>query len=155
MADLIEPKEIEIVDPQGGKTRKFIISKIPAWDAREIVFQYPLTALPKVGDYAAHSQTVLKLLSFAGVTIKEGLVQRLSTVELINNHCPNWEVELLLEKEMMNYNSSFFFSGRLQDFSRAFLAFLSPWIASTATTFFVQLSQVAKQASSNSKQDTA
>lgn len=150
--DLIEPKEIEIIDPQGNKTRKFTISKIPAWDAREIVFQYPLTALPKVGDYKSHADIALKLLSFAAVELKPGLLQRLSTVELINNHCGSWEAELLLEKEMMNYNSSFFFSGRLQTFSKMFLEFLSPWIASTATTFFVQLSRAAKQASSTSKE---
>jgi hypothetical protein len=106
--ELIEPKEVEIDDPQGGKKRKFIISKVPAWDAREIVFQYPLTALPKVGDYAAHAEIARKLLSYSAVEVKEGVQIRLSTIELINNHCGNWEIELRLEHELMNYNCSFF-----------------------------------------------
>ena len=65
MPDLIEPKEIELPD-QGGKPQKFIISKFSAFDGREICTQYPMSALPKLGDYKANEEILQKMLALCG-----------------------------------------------------------------------------------------
>ena len=49
MADLIEPKDVDIIT-QSGEKKTFVFSKIPYWACREIVAQYPLSAMPKIGD---------------------------------------------------------------------------------------------------------
>ena len=60
---MIDAKEIEI----DGKT--FIISKFDAISGREIISQYPLTAIPKVGQYTANEALMLKVMHFVAVDV--------------------------------------------------------------------------------------
>ena len=48
--ELIKPKEITVKDSDGDE-KTFIISKIPAVDAREVLSKYPTANIPKVGEY--------------------------------------------------------------------------------------------------------
>ena len=64
MGPLLEPKEIELPD-QSGKLHKFIISKFSAFDGREICTQYPMSALPKLGDYKANEEILQKIVYHA------------------------------------------------------------------------------------------
>ena len=107
---MIEPKEIEI----DGKT--FILSKFPAVAGREIIAKYPLTALPKVGDYEINQATMLKLMSFVGVPTESGQPLMLKTQSLIDNHVVSWETLAKLEMAMMEYNCSFFQDGKISGF---------------------------------------
>ena len=111
---LREPKEIEI-ECQDGTTRTFIISKIPAISGRKLVTQYPLTASPKIGDYAKNEELMVELLSYTEIKRADGPAQRLSTRALIDNHVPDWEALARLEKAMAEYNISFFPKGKPSD----------------------------------------
>ena len=62
----IKPKEIVIKDLDGDE-RKFIISRFPAVEGREIIAGYPITAIPKFGDYASNETVMLKLMTYASV----------------------------------------------------------------------------------------
>ena len=104
---LLEPKEFTLTG-QDGKEHTYIISKFPAVQGREIVSKYPLTALPKVGDYGVNEETMLKLMSYVAVETKKGVQQRLTTLDLVNNHVRSWEDLAKIEMEMMQYNCSFF-----------------------------------------------
>lgn len=139
MAELIQPKEFSVQD-QDGTERTYIISKFPAIEGREIVCKYPLSAMPKLGDYEVNEATMLKLMSYVAVEI-EGRHLPLSTRALVNNHCPDWETLGKVEMAMMEYNVSFFAKGKSLLSSGALKAKLLPWITRTLTALSEQLSQ--------------
>jgi hypothetical protein len=153
MPDLLEPLEFEVAT-MAGDMRKYIISKFPAISGREIVSNYPLTALPKIGDYKSNEQTMLKLMSFVGVMMPNGVPLRLSTIELINNHVPDWETLARIEVAMLQYNTSFFGKGEVSSFfvslTQKYLVSISPMLKG----LLLSLSQTIKQASENSKKTT-
>lgn len=107
---MIEPKEVEI----SGK--RFVLSKFPAVQGREIVAKYPLSAMPKLGDYAVNEEVMLKLMSYVGVPRDTGEALRLTTTALVNNHCGDWETLARVEIAMMEYNVSFFGNGNASTF---------------------------------------
>ncbi|POP42324.1 hypothetical protein CHU32_03560 [Superficieibacter electus] len=147
MAELIQPKEFQVID-QDGNERNYIISKFPAIEGREIVCKYPLSAMPKMGDYAVNEETMLKLMSFVAVDIN-GTPLRLTTRALVNNHCPDWEALGKIEMAMMEYNVSFFAKGRSLLFSGGLKAKLLPWITKMSTALSAQLSQKGGPRSTN------
>ena len=101
----LERKEIQIVTMK-GENRTFIISKFPSMQGREIVAGYPLTGMPKFGDYKANEGIMMKLMAFVGVHTGQVTVA-LTTPELINNHTSDWETLAKIEYEMLRYNTSF------------------------------------------------
>lgn len=107
--NLIQPKEIEI----NGKTYR--ISKFPATVGREIVAKYPVSNMPKLGDYKVSEEVMIKLMNYVEVVLPERSI-RLSTRELIDNHVPDWEVLAKLEWEMLQYNCSFLTDGKSLSF---------------------------------------
>lgn len=107
--DLIQPKDVEL----GGKLYR--ISKFPATVGREIVAKYPLSNMPKLGDYKVSEEIMVKLMSYVEVVLPERNI-RLSTVDLVNNHVPDWEVLAKLEWEMLQYNCSFLTNGKSLSF---------------------------------------
>lgn len=113
---LLQPKEVRITG-QDGKERGYILSKFPAIAGREIVAKYPLSAMPKVGDYAVNEETMLKLMAYVGVPIDgRDEPQMLTTRGLVDNHIPEWETLARVEISMMEYNVSFFANGKASSF---------------------------------------
>lgn len=98
-----------------GTTASYIISKFPAVAGREIVTQYPVSAIPKLGDYGVNEELMLKLMCFVGVTTEAGTVQNLSTRMLVDNHVPDFETLMKIEMAMMEYNCSFFAQGKVSN----------------------------------------
>lgn len=107
--ELIKPKEVELKDIDGN-LKTFIISRLPAVAAREILAKYPVSNIPKLGEYQASADAMKLLMSFVGVQLSGG-IQRLTTSELINNHVADGEQLLRLEYAMLEYNTSFFGNG--------------------------------------------
>lgn len=125
MVALVKPKPITVTSLDGDE-KVFVISRLPAVQGREIVAKYPMSALPKIGDYAANEETMLKLMSFVAVAEADG--QRLVTKALVDNHVSDWEMLFQIEKGMLAYNTSFFgngttwsFFGNLKQTLKAFL----------------------------------
>lgn len=140
---MLETKSVEI----DGKT--FILSKFPASAGRDIVCQYTLSAVPKLGDYAINRKMADKILSFVGVTLDTGSVITLSTEALIDNHCGSWETRMKVEMAMMEYNCKAFQEGRVSNFFVELARILNAKISSTLTDSLEQLYQRIKQPSSN------
>ena len=134
---MIDPKEI-IVD---GKT--FIISKFPAVAGREIIAKYPLSGMPKLGDYKINEETMLKLMGYVAVNLGNGKIA-LSTPALIDNHTGSWETLCKIEMAMMEYNCSFFQDGRISNFWKDFTEKLPAWILKMWTAFSQQSSRTEK-----------
>lgn len=140
--NLLEPKDVTI----DGK--HFVLSKFPAVSGREIIAKYPLTGLPKIGDYKLNEETMFKLMAFVAVKINDVRIP-LNTPELINNHTGNWETLAKIEVAMMEYNCSFFQNGRVSTFLNDTAQNIPRWIIKTLTSLSQQLSQTEKPPSMN------
>lgn len=142
---MLEPKELTIADPD-GKEHTYILSKFPAIAGREIVAKYPLSGMPKLGDYAVNEETMLKLMAFVGVKTDSGVLQ-LTTRALVDNHVRSWETLAKLEIGMMEYNCSFFGNGRASGFFEGIAQKLPTIVTKILTDSLQQLSAKSKQAS--------
>ncbi len=110
---MLEPKPLD-EGPRARGDTVFIISKFGATVGREVIMQYPTSALPKVGDYGTNEALMLKIMSHVGVQIpgREAPLM-LTSMALIDNHVKSAEDLMRLEWAMMNYNFSFFANGKL------------------------------------------
>ena len=145
---MIGKKEI-IVTTMDGEERKYLISKVPAVQGREIFTQYVPSAMPKIGDYAENEKLMFKLMSYVAVDQGEAGPLKLENRALIDNHVPDWETQLKIEKEMIEYNTSFFGRGKN---SSSLETFLSKALQSATKTLMDSLLaslQAAKQRSKN------
>ena len=149
---LLEPKEIEI-ETSDGSNRVYIISKFPAIAGREIICNYPVTAIPKIGEYKSNEDIMKKLMKYVAVRTGEAETI-LQTDALINNHVPDWETLMKIEAAMINYNCSFFQNGKISSFFGMLSQKAEQLISSTLTDSLGQLLQTAKQASNSSEKNT-
>ncbi len=140
---MIQPKEIA-VKTQDGAEKIFIISKFPAVQGREIIAKYPLSAMPKLGDYEVNEATMLKLMAFVAVPMTSGDPLRLTTRALVDNHCGDWETLGRVEIAMMEYNCSFFGNGRALSFFELIALKAQALISKTLTDLSGQSSQAGK-----------
>lgn len=141
---LIQPKEFEVTT-QAGDVKTFILSKFPAVQGREIVAKYPLSAVPKLGDYAVNEETMLKLMAFVATPRESGEPLRLSTRALVDNHVADWETLARIECAMLEYNVSFFGNGRASSLLQSFAQRAQQLILSTLTDLSGQLSRRDKR----------
>lgn len=140
---MIEPKEVIV------KGKKFTISKLPATIGREVLFKYPTSNMPKIGDYATSNEIMLKLMQYVAVEMPDGNLLELKTESLVNNHVESAEMLLLLEKEMFKYNFDFFQNGNASTFLTELERKATEKGIGILTSLLERLSQVAKQPSTN------
>lgn len=153
MPDLLQPKEIEITS-QSGEVKTYVLSKIPAIQAREIITQYPISAIPKLGDYKVNEAIMFKLMAYVGVQLEGGKALPLTTREMINNHVPDFEVLMRLEAAMIDYNCSFFTKGTGSTFLEIIVQKAQPWTLKILTALREQSSPKEGQPSKNSEPST-
>ena len=132
MANLLEPKEVEIELPDGSM-KTYIFSKFPAIAGREIVTQYPLSAMPKMGDYEVNEKIMLKLMCYVAVRLDSGIEQQLTSKALVDNHIRSWETLGKIEVGMIEYNCSFFGNGRASSFLTNIVQTALPMISKMLT----------------------
>lgn len=144
---LLEPKPVTITTNKGDKN--YILSKFPAISGREIVAKYPLSGLPKIGEYSVNEETMLKLMSYVAVPIEGKEPMQLTTRALVDNHVPDWEALAKLEIGMMEYNVSFFGRGVISTFFEDIAKNTPAWITKIATVLSAQLLPKEKPASTN------
>jgi len=94
---LLDPVEKEI----NGKI--FMLYKFPAVAGREIAALYVSLDLKK-DDYNLSESAMLKLMAYVGVPIQGSGPLRLTTRALVDNHVPDWETLVKIEREMIDYN---------------------------------------------------
>lgn len=152
---LIEPKDVPVTD-RAGKEKVFIISKLPATVGREVAAKYPVSILPKIGDYAVSEATMLLLMSYVAIPAAnaEAAPLRLTTKELVNNHVTDAEMLLKLEMAMLEHNFSFFGNGKSLDFFAKGAEMFKQWIISTLTDLSAASLPKGKQRSTNSARST-
>lgn len=112
---MVEPKEL-VVTTQAGNQKTFLLSKFPAIAGREIVTKYPLSNIPKIGEYQQSEEVMLKLMAHVSVLTPDGGTLKLTTRALVDNHCEDWETLARVEWAQLEYNVSFFSKGTNSDF---------------------------------------
>lgn len=147
--ELLQPKEVTIKTGDGGE-RTYIISKFPAIPGREIVTKYPLSALPRLGEYEVNEEIMLKLISYCEVKQEDGKTLRLSTRALVDNHVPDWETLMRLEYACLEYNVSFLRSAGSSNFLNDIVAKARPFAMKMLTDLWEQSSQKAAPRSKSS-----
>lgn len=152
-APMLEPKAVA-VKTQAGVEKPFIISKFDCITGREIVASYPLSALPKVGDYKVNEQVMLKLMAFVAVDMGGGSFVRLSTPELVRNHVPDWETLARLEMLTLEYNVSFFGRAEISTFLSDLIPKAQAWITKILTDSSAQSLKAGAQPTKSSKRST-
>lgn len=145
---MIEPKELELKN-QAGVVKTFIITKFPAVAGREIVTQYPVSNIPKIGTYQQSEEVMLKLMSYVAVVTAAGTPQLLTTRALVDNHCGDWEILARLEWAQLEYNCSFFKEGLISGFSKSISPKAVKWVTKMLTDLSDASSQTAKPPSTN------
>lgn len=152
-AELIKPKSITVKDIDGDE-HEYFISRFPATKGREILARYPISNIPKLGQYVQSKETMLELMQYVDVVLSNGERLRATTQAVIDNHVPDGETLIKIEFEMLRYNTSFFgvvgSSGLVDGLVKKYL----PLIMQTLTETLAQSSPPDKQASSNSEQST-
>lgn len=152
MADLIKPQEVEIKDCDGN-VKTFIISRIPAIPMREVMAKYPVSNIPKLGEYQASKEVMMLLMRYVAVRLDDGRELQLVNAALIDNHVVDGEQLLRIEYAMLQYNTSFFGQGDLSTFLRELIAKHLPSVIQTVTDSLRASSPAARElsASPNSK----
>lgn len=153
MNELIKPEQITLNDIDGNEC-KYNISRVPAIESRELITQYPLTALPKVGDYNENQAKMFKLMNYVERVTPEGHGIRLTTPDLINNHVPDGETLIRLEGAMLNYNTNFLKVARISKGLTGFSANIEQLITRIATNLSASFSQKNKQPRKSSRKST-
>ena len=143
---LINPKEITI--DFEGETLRFNIGKFPATVGREIITQYPINNIPKIGSYLQSEEIMLKLMKFVERVYDDRAIE-LSSKTLIDNHVPSWEVLIKIEAFVIDYNCSFFELGKVLSSLKEWKALAEPKNIKTLMDSLVSLSQAEKQPSMN------
>jgi len=150
MGALIKPRVVSLAN-KDGEPKDFIISRLPATVAREVVAKYPTSALPKIGDYQTSEDTMLLMMRYVAIPQGDGeLVLR--TKALVDNHVDDVVQLLRIEAEMLEENTGFFGRGGSPGFLDFLLRRLAQYITPTLTPFLEQLSALAEQRLQNSKQ---
>lgn len=121
--------------------KEFHLTKFPATVGREIILQYPTSAMPKLGDYKTNHALMLRIMGYVGVKVegRDGLLM-LSNEDLLNNHVSDAETLLRLEWAMINHNFSFFTDGRASNILSLIVDKASSLSAKTLTDFLHQSS---------------
>lgn len=113
-----EHKEVTIDSPN-GKSATYILYKLPYTAARKVAAYYPVSNLPKLGDYEKSEEGMSILMRHVGVRLENGEVQRLINNTLINNHVTEAVIGIKLEAAALAYNFDFFGQGGLSAFLKA------------------------------------
>jgi len=140
---LLEPKTIQLPTSKGD--RAYVLGKYPAVAGREIVAKYPLSNLPKLGDYGVSEEVMLKLMGFVAVETAPGNLVPLNSRALVDNHVPDWETLARLEWASLEYNCSFFGEGKTFGFLDNIEAKAPAWISRMLTALSGQLSEAEKR----------
>lgn len=144
--DYLSPKDVEIELPDGS-VEIYVIHKFPATVGREICTQYPLSAVPKIGEYARNHELAEQIFQYVAKPGKgaNGEKLMLRTTALINSHVPDFETMIKIEFAMMEYNCSFFARGKASSYLEILLAKAQVLVTKTLTDFLQQSSKKGTQ----------
>lgn len=106
----IEPKEIQV----NGKN--FVIHKLPATVAIEVMARSVAGAIPKAGDFNVVEEMMVKTMGYVAIRRPGQPDLFLTSKELIDNHCVDYKTYLKVLEAIREYNELFFVAGSASHF---------------------------------------
>lgn len=138
-SSLLEPKTVEI------NGYKFIISKMPCTVAQEVIFKLPTGLMPIIQNFSQSEEMAFKMLSYCERVYTDGRPNvPLISKEIIDNHVPDFQTLIALEKECIDYNFDFFASGKLLTFLNEGLSLVESKASGILTDLLDRLLQAEK-----------
>jgi hypothetical protein len=98
---MIKPKDIKVTDIDGVE-HTYTIDRFNSDDGIEILYQLPISGIPKIGDF----DTLKKVKEQIFASVYVGNIS-LETKALRINHISDGETQLKILKEILEYNYSF------------------------------------------------
>lgn len=152
MSTLLKSKDV-LIKNVDGEAKTFVISRVPAIPMREVMAKYPVSNIPKLGEYQASKEVMQLLMSYVAVRIGDDQREvRLVNNSLIDNHVDDGEQLLRLEYAMLEYNTNFFGKGGISNFLTNLITTHLPLIIQTVTASLPASEARNLQAKPNSKQ---
>lgn len=143
-AGLHNPTSFSATDGE-GESRDFILSKYPSMQGLEIMAELPLSSIAKFGAAAITKEIATKTMAFVAIELPGGIIQRLDSEILINNHTGDWEAVCKIVIAMAKKNCSFFRNGRILDFLNDFALNSIPKVIKMWTALSAQSSRTDTQ----------
>lgn len=150
---MLKPVDYTVED-MDGVSHTYTLTRIPATYAREIVANYPTSALPKIGDYEVNEKMMLKLMSYVYAHTANGGQQQLTSRALIDNHIPDWETLAKVEMAMVQHNTSFFSNGKSLAFLENLTQKAQAFVTQILTASSAPSSKTDEQPHTNSERST-
>ncbi len=151
-----EPKRITIGGNKNEDTgevvggKEYIIHKWSALAGRELITQFPTSALPVIGNYKLNEKYCLELMKYVQAVVKDSGQEhliRLDDFAKVDSHIENFKCLMELEKECIFYNCGFFPQGGILNSLIGLIKKHLPQISKTLMGLLPQLSQIKKQPS--------
>lgn len=136
---LLKPKEIDV------NGYKFIISQMPCTVAQEVAFKLPPGLIPIMGNFTQAEDMYVKMLSFCERVYDDGKHIKLINKTVIDNHIPDFQTLLLLEREVIEYNYGFFNPEKLLDLLNGLLSHAESRVSKILTDLLDKLSHQGEQ----------
>ena len=152
---LLKPTDYTVLDADGNPVITVTLTNFPAILGREIAAKYPMSNMPKLGDYPTSEETMLKLMAYVGIPGEDPENPlMLKTMALINSHIPDGETLMKIEMAMLEKNFRFFQKGRISDFFGEFVQMVVGKIIEMSSPSSEQSSAPVAPPSTNSGQST-
>lgn len=139
----IEAQEYKLIELNATKYR---ILPMDVFDGRRIMHEYPMTMLPKIGDYKANEELFKILMRYVEVELAPNIWQKLDTDELIRQHVSAKDT-IVLEREVVDLTTGFFSSGKLMTIGMEITEFFIKKLILTLTQLSGELLQADEQPS--------
>lgn len=120
----IEAQKHKLIETMG---KVFRVLKMGVYDTRKVVMTYPLSLIPKLGDYAINESLSDLLMKYVEVEVSlpDGRKHwlKLENRQLVEQHVDPMQI-LPLEIAVLDHTTGFFSSGKFQDLVADQLIFL-------------------------------
>lgn len=137
----IEAQKYKLVEAMG---KVYKILQMGVYDTRKVCLTYPMSLIPKLGEYAINEELSNLLMKYVEVKVKlpDGKEHwlRLDNRELVEQHVPPMQL-LPLEIAVIDHTTGFFSSGKFQDLVADQLVLLGQNIITTLTQSLAQSSK--------------
>ena len=145
---LLKPKDVEI------NGYKFIISQMPCTVAQEVAFKLPPGLIPIMGNFTQAEDMYVKMLSYCERVYDDGRHIKLINKDIIDNHIPDFQTLLMLEREVIEYNYGFFNTEKLLTLLNDLLSRVESRASKILMDLLDKLSLAEGQHYTNSEQST-
>lgn len=138
--EALDHKLIEIA------AKRYRVKSMDVFDARRVAYEFPITMMPRIGDYAENEKLFRLLMKYVEVEISPNNWQALTTDELIRQHVSPKDFARL-EREVVDFTTGFFSDGNASNIVLTIGEFIIERITKTLMVLSAEFLKADKQLS--------